>query len=68
MLERCKGHTQKGHREKVLKVINFRVFSRYFQGVFREFQEFSGCFQGVFPYALSGHALWALPKMGALQK
>ena len=55
----CKGHTHKGHREKVLNVMNFRVFSGYFQGVFgvfsgslRKFQEsfraFSGCFQGVF--------------------
>ena len=38
--ERCKGHTHKGHREKVLKVIIS------IQGV-------SGYFQGVFPYALS---------------
>ena len=38
---RCKGHTHKGHREKVLNVMNFRIF----QGVFRVF---SGCFQGVF--------------------
>ena len=43
-------HTQKGHREKVLKVMNF---SGCFQGVFRvfsgSFQGVSGCFhQGVF--------------------
>ena len=47
-LERCKGHTHKGHREKALNVMNFRIF----QGVFRVFsgyfQDFSGCFQGVF--------------------
>ena len=30
ILERCKGHTHKGHREKVLKVMNFRVFSGCF--------------------------------------
>ena len=30
---RCKGHTHKEHREKVLRVMNFRVFSGYFQGV-----------------------------------
>ena len=44
----AKGITQKGHREKVLNVMNFRifrVFSGCFQGVFRVF---SGCFQGVF--------------------
>ena len=45
---RRKGHTHKGHREKVLNVMNFRilrgvfrVFSGSFQGVVREF---SGCF------------------------
>ena len=38
--QRCKGHTQKGHIEKVLNVMNFRifrVFSGYFQGIFRVF-------------------------------
>ena len=49
LLEGCKGHTHKGHRENVLKVMNFRVvFSRSFQGVFRvfssNFRVFSGCF------------------------
>ena len=29
------------------------MFSGYFQGG-------SGCFQGVFPYALSGYALWSV--------
>ena len=29
-LEGCKGHTHKGHREKVLKVMNFKVFSGCF--------------------------------------
>ena len=52
ILERCKGHTHKGHREKILNVTLisgfFRVFSGYFQGVFREFQGISGNFQGVF--------------------
>ena len=69
LLGRGKGHTHKGHGEKVLKVMNFRVFSRCFQGIFRGLREFqgifrvfSGCFQGVFPYALSGYALWILPK------
>ena len=41
----------------------FGVFSAYFQVVFREFQDFSGCFQGVFPYALSGYALWTLSRV-----
>ena len=50
ILKRCKGHTHKGHREKVLKVMNFR----YVQGVFRELWGVSGYFQGVFPFALSG--------------
>ena len=70
-LERCQGHTHKGHREKVLNVVNFRifqgvfgVFSGYFQVFFRifhgVFMVFSGCFQGVFPYGLSGYALWTL--------
>ena len=51
VLKRRKGHTHKGHREKALKVMKFRlffrVFSRYFQGV-------------SVPYALSGYALWGL--------
>ena len=52
-----------------------KVFSGYFQGVFRVFsgscqcilhfqrvfRVFSWCFQGVFPHALSGYALWTLP-------
>ena len=66
-MEGCKGHTHKGHREKVLKVMNSRDFPGCFQGDFRvflgyfmEFQEISGHFQGVFPYALSGYALWTL--------
>ena len=33
ILKRCKGHAHNGHREKVLKVMNFRVFP----GVFRVF-------------------------------
>ena len=56
-LERCKGHTQKGHREK--RVLNVRIFQgvfRVFSGCFHrekgiechEFQDFSGCFRGVF--------------------
>ena len=44
-LERRKGHTHKGHREKLLKVTKFRIFSGYFQGVFRVF---SGSFQSIF--------------------
>ena len=44
----------------------FRVFSGCFQVILRlfsgDFQEVSsGYFQGVFPYALSGYALWTLP-------
>ena len=63
----CKGHTHKGHRQKVLRATSFRVFSRYFQVVFRIFSGyFQGVFQGVserfqgwFPYAyaLFGYAL-----------
>ena len=37
IVERCKGHTHKGHRENVLKVMNIRVFqgaSRVFPGCF----------------------------------
>ena len=41
LLERCKGHAHRGHREKVPNVMSFWIF----QGVFRVF---SGCFQGVF--------------------
>ena len=70
-LERCKGHTHKGYREKALNVMNFRifqgvfrVFSGHFHGVSGFFSVFSGCFQGVFPYALSGYALWTLSKTG----
>ena len=60
----CKGHTHKEHthkehRENVLKVMNFRVFSVYFQGV-------SEHFQGVFPYALSGHMRLAPLKLQEL--
>ena len=36
------------------------MFSGSFQGLFREFQGVSGCFQGVLPDALSGYALWTL--------
>ena len=43
-----KGHTHKGHREKVLKVVHFRDFSGCFRGIFRELQGISGCFQGCF--------------------
>ena len=47
-LERCKGHTHKGHREKSTECQEFQDFSGCFQGVFREFQGifrvFSGCF------------------------
>ena len=50
-LERCKGHTHKGHREKVLNVMNFWIFQGVF-GVFSGcFEVFSGSFsifQGVF--------------------
>ena len=45
--------------------MHFRVFSGYFEGVFRvvsgSLRVFSGCFQGVFPHALCGYALWPLP-------
>ena len=46
-LEGCKGHTHKGHRDKVLKVVNFSDFQgvfRYFQGVSRYFSVFCKCF------------------------
>ena len=68
-LERCKRHTHKGYREKVLKVMNFGVFSGWFQGNFRvfpgSFRVFSrylqyvfSVFSGCFPYALFGYAVW----------
>ena len=43
----------KGHREKVVKVMNFRVvsgcFQKGFQGIFSVcFRVLSGCFQGIF--------------------
>ena len=31
-----KGQTHKGHRENVLKIVNFRAFSMCFQGISRE--------------------------------
>ena len=50
--------------------MKFRAFSGRFQGIFKEFQcifrVFSRCFQDVFPYALSGYALGALPFLGTL--
>ena len=50
-----------GHKEKILKVVNFRVFSGCLRGIFREFQSIFRVFQGVCPYALSGYALWTHP-------
>ena len=59
LLERRKGHTHKG-REKVLNVMSFRIFQAVFKG-------FLGEFQGVFPYALSGYALWILLTLPAMR-
>ena len=42
--------------------MSFRAFSEYFQGVSGCFRGVSGCFQGVFTCALSGYALWTLPR------
>ena len=36
-LEGCKGHTHKGHRENVPKVMTCRVFSGCFLGIVRVF-------------------------------
>ena len=55
------------------------MFSGYFQGVFRvfsgvfrefqgDFRVFSACFQRVFPYALSGSALWTLSIKGTFSR
>ena len=51
-LTRCKGHTHKGHREKVLKVVTFRIFSGLCQGIFRVF----------FPMPFLGVPFWTVPK------
>ena len=62
-LEGCTGHAHKEHREKVLKVMNFRdcqgvfrVFSGYFQGVSGSFRVFSECFS-LCPFRV---CLWTL--------
>ena len=43
-----------------------RTEGHEFEGVFRVFsgsvRVFSGCFQGVFPDALYGYALWTVPR------
>ena len=55
-LERCKGHTHKGHREKVLNVMNFRIFQGVFgvfSGSFR-FRIFQGVFRVFFPMPFPG--------------
>ena len=54
-LEGCKGHAHKGHREKVLKVMNFRDFQgvfSVFSGIFRVFfsMPFPGLPFGPFQY------------------
>ena len=46
-MEGCKEHTNKGHRENLLKIMKLRHF-RVFQGIFGELQIFSGHFQGDF--------------------
>ena len=51
-LEGCKGHTHKGHRDKVLQAMNFMAFSSCFQGVFRVFEGIFRVFSWYFPYAL----------------
>ena len=43
-------------------VMKIQDFAGYFQGIFREFHGASGFFQGVLPYALSGHALCTLSR------
>ena len=45
-LEGCKGQIHKGHRESVLKVMNFWVISGCFQDIFRAFR---GVFKVIFP-------------------
>ena len=47
-MEGCKGHIQKGHREKLLKVMKFRVFSGCFQGISGVVSGVSGHFQDDF--------------------
>ena len=53
-LERCKGHTHKGHREKVLSVMNFRIFKGVFGVCSGYFQVFSGSFRVSFPMPFPG--------------
>ena len=40
------------------------IESHEFQGIFRVFAASFGYFQGASPYALSGCALWTLPREG----
>ena len=55
---RCQGHTHKGHSENVLVIMTFRVFSRYFQGIFRVLRRrFQGVFQGIYPMPFLGMPL-----------
>ena len=67
-LERCKGHTQKGHREKVqdFRIFQgvFRVFSGCFRGVSCGFRVFSGCFRGVFPMPFPNTSFGPVHKAG----
>ena len=51
MVARVARHTHKGHREKILKVTNLRVFSGCLQGIFREFQ---GVFRVFIPMPFPG--------------
>ena len=52
--KRAKGHTHKGHREKVPKVMNLMVFSGCFRGIFGKFEGISGVFRVFFPVPFPG--------------
>ena len=51
----------KGAKGIPTKGIGKSAESHEFQGVFRVFSVILIEFQGIFPHALSGYALWALP-------
>ena len=53
-LERCKGHTHKGHREKALNVMNFQIFQGIFRVLSGSFRIFQGIFRVFFPMPFPG--------------